>query len=360
MFSSEFMISLRDELAQKIQSHRPPPFCPLPISPWLAMSLLQKAIRRGHEEFALQAAATLLHDAPDRLGRRLAIIGFEDVGLGELETVGLSVAAMAGKNFRASIGGEWAVGSYLVQRLAQANKCRATDDLLTVADRHLAYDRARLHLTFQPMSHLLKIASGDASLPVRALAIWYGIGTDRYPTDNLRRRKGDPQAIFDALRGWNVPPATVAIAWEGFRRTGQILCPFLALLASEKQGEARLVADDRMPPETMCGPLPSWACDMFTRPGRRALRLFLDRDCPTAQWVRAHIPSSQRVVFLGDLLFAVESGLMKRRRQWPVAEDLQRLATVECQGPYCPDATEIMDLLRHDIPILNEVRGHVC
>lgn len=360
MTSSDFMASVRNELAQKIPSHRPPSFCPLPISPWLAMSLLQKAIRRGHQEFARQAAATLLQDAPDRFWRRMAIIAFEDVGLADLETVGIAVASMAGQKFRANLGGEWCVGSYLIQRLVEADKCRATDDLLTIAGRHSEYERARLHLTFQPISHLLKIASGDASLPVRALAVWYGIGTDRYPTDNLRKRKGDPQALYDAMREWDIRPATVAIAEDGFRRTGQILCPFLPLLASEKQGEARLVANDRMPPETMCGPLPSWAFDMFSREGRRALKSFLNRDCRSANWVRANVPPPAQVVFLGDLLFAIESSLMKRRLQWSVAAELRRMATVECQGPFCPDATEVMELLLHDLPILNEERGHVC
>ena len=47
---------------------------PVPASPWLAMSLLQKAIRRGQEGLALRAAATLLKDPSERLWRRLGCI----------------------------------------------------------------------------------------------------------------------------------------------------------------------------------------------------------------------------------------------------------------------------------------------
>ena len=36
-----------------------PTYDPLNVSPWIAMSLLQKAIRRGQEHLALRAAATL-------------------------------------------------------------------------------------------------------------------------------------------------------------------------------------------------------------------------------------------------------------------------------------------------------------
>ena len=52
---------------------------PTTLSPWVAMSLLQKAVRRGRSDLALRAAATLLRDTPDRLWRRLGVIAFEDV-----------------------------------------------------------------------------------------------------------------------------------------------------------------------------------------------------------------------------------------------------------------------------------------
>src|SRR5688500_741851 len=44
---------------------------PLNVSPWLAMSLMQKAIRRDRADLALRAAATLLQVSPDRFWRRL-------------------------------------------------------------------------------------------------------------------------------------------------------------------------------------------------------------------------------------------------------------------------------------------------
>ena len=50
----------RNQLRDAIAEFQLPPCNPLPISPWVAMSLLQKAIRRGRKELALRAAATLL------------------------------------------------------------------------------------------------------------------------------------------------------------------------------------------------------------------------------------------------------------------------------------------------------------
>jgi hypothetical protein len=97
------------------------------------MSLLQKAPRRGHKELAFRAAA-LLTTTPDKLWRRLACIAFEDIGVGDLDTVVLVTAAMAGKRFRSELGGEWTVGSFLVSRMSEAEKCRAADDLLMAAE----------------------------------------------------------------------------------------------------------------------------------------------------------------------------------------------------------------------------------
>lgn len=59
--------SYRDQLAQQIlqQPDHRLNYSPLPISRPLAKALLQKAIRRGEEQLAQRAAATLLAIAPD-------------------------------------------------------------------------------------------------------------------------------------------------------------------------------------------------------------------------------------------------------------------------------------------------------
>jgi hypothetical protein len=112
-----------NHLSDAIAEFQPPPCDPLKISPWIAMSLLQKAIRRGRKDLAFQAAATLLIAAPDKLWRRLGCIAFEDIGVGDLDNVALVTAALTGKRFRSELGGEWTVGSFLVSRMSEATKC---------------------------------------------------------------------------------------------------------------------------------------------------------------------------------------------------------------------------------------------
>ena len=122
----------REELAEAVGSGQVSPPSPIACSPWIAMSLMQKAIRRGREDLALRAAATLLRDSPERLWRRSGIIAFEDIGVADLVTAGKVVAALGGKAFRAKLGGEWPVASTIVSAMARAPKCRAADNLLMI------------------------------------------------------------------------------------------------------------------------------------------------------------------------------------------------------------------------------------
>ena len=194
MNGPDILASLRDELAHAVEVHiTPEQPQPLPISPWVAMSLLQKSLRRGRTDLALQAAATLLHASPDRLWRRLGAVAFEDIGVADLSAVYLATAALAGKRVRAGMGGEWAVASFLVQRIAMAPKCRAADDLLLAAESHPAYEQARRELPSYSTPELIRIATGPRPLPERALALWYAVGTDRRPYPKLQARRDNPQ-----------------------------------------------------------------------------------------------------------------------------------------------------------------------
>jgi replication-associated recombination protein RarA len=143
---------------------KPPTPRPMDASPWLAMSAMQKAIRRGREDLALSAAATLLRDAPDKLWRRIGCIAYEDVGLASLETIGIATVSLSGKHARAALGGEWAVASCVVAELSRPPRCRAADDLLMACELHPAYAEARAQLPRLTTRHLIGIATGQGSV----------------------------------------------------------------------------------------------------------------------------------------------------------------------------------------------------
>jgi replication-associated recombination protein RarA len=124
------------------------------------MSAMQKAIRRGREDVALRAAATLLRDAPDKLWGRIGCIVYEDVGLASLEAPGLATVALAGKRRRSAVGGEWAVANCVVVEMCRAPKCRAADDLLMACELHAAYAQARTELPHLTTQDLIIVATG--------------------------------------------------------------------------------------------------------------------------------------------------------------------------------------------------------
>ena len=341
MNGPEILHLIRHDLQGAVaRQGKPPTPRPMDASPWVAMSAMQKAIRRGREDLALSAAATLLRDAPDKLWRRVGCIAYEDIGVASLDTVGIATVSLGGKQARAALGGDWAVASCVVAELSRAPKCRAADDLLMASELHPARAEARAELPYLTTRDLITVATGQGSVPERALALWYALGTDR-DRSTLARRRGDPLLVFDQLceTGW--PRTIVEVAREGFRR-----------MCTENQS-------DELPPEEMIGDIPTWALDLYSREGRAALARFLQTDARAARWMRKNISPARRVSFLGHIIFRVEGGLVTNRMRWPLAEELRRQVDVECSGPGCPDAMEILELMRDDIPRLNEARAAV-
>lgn len=352
----------RTELADLLLAHRQnvPPFKPIAISPWTAMSLMQKAIRRGEMEWALTGAATLLQDSPERLWRRLGITAYEDIGVGDFDAVALTTAGLTGKVWRGGVGGEWAVASFLLQRLSQSVKCRATDDLAMVCMEYpsLAADRREMAELMTP--ELLEIITGDANLPHRALAFWYAMGTDRYRGDNLQRRQGEPQAVLDAFCDHGYPDTVVEVCREGLKKSGEILPAFLSLLWRELDGSNCHVEPDDMPPVEIINGVPSWAYGYHTRDGKAALRTFMSMRCETTRWLQDTVTPRDRARVLGEMLFRVESGCVDQRLHWQAGNCIRRMADLESYGLTQSDAEAGLKLIRNDLPVLNEARRKIA
>ncbi len=108
-------------------------------------------------------------------------------------------------------------------------------------------------------------------MPGRALALWYAVGTARCRSDVLPTRRGDPHAVFDALRDRGYPEAVVELPRESLKKGAEVLAPFLVLLWREARRSARHAEPDDLPGEEMIGPVPFWAYDMHVREGNRAM-----------------------------------------------------------------------------------------
>ena len=331
-----------------------PDLQPMAVSPWLAMSLLQKSVRRGRTELALRAGATLLQNAPDRLWRRIGLIAFEDVGLGCLSTVGLTVAALQGKRFRQAVGGDWSVASLIIAKLCAARKSRASDELLMALEALPSLGQTREEFAAMPNSRLRLYAQKTDNLYHRALALVYLLGTDR-PGHPLPPHRGEPALGLDLLDELGVAPTTLAICREGLKKTGEALPLLVALLALEN-GLREDTADHPIPPEVFVGDVPGWALDMFTREGKAALSRLLCTNSSVAELVSSLVPEPRRVRFLGRLLFRVEGSVLANRVGGDLAERLHAQQSFQTLGVDPQDAVQALELMRCDLPLFNCIR----
>lgn len=332
----------------------------LRISPWLAMSLLQKSIRRGEAAFALSAAATLLSSAPDKLWRRLRVAAFEDIGVADLEAVSLALAGTSSKRTRMALGGNWRVASFLAMRLANAKKCRSADDLLMTLLDHPDYQHDRLKLTFQTTSDLMKTATGNDDIVTRAIALCYALGTDRWNPNSLRHRKRHPAYCFSQMLDKGFPHCVLELAQRGFNGVREPLPVLMSLLSRECPGPTHHSCEtDEFPETVMVGEVPGWAVDQYAREGKEALRRFLAGKTATALWIRRNIHPRQQLRFLGGIVFRAEGGLLKDRIRWSLGDRLRHQMNIEANGCGVADAAEPLALMKNDFSALNEERKNV-
>lgn len=365
MDTKQFLAASYPELSELLSERQEtiPEPQPLDVSPWIAQSLLQKSIRRGETGYALRAAASLLRDDADKLWKRLAVAVYEDIGLGSLELIAPVLIGTSAKSIRQKFGGDWIVASALVERMAAARKCRAADDLLMAAISHPHYEADRLSLTYRTHRELIEIVAGDDDLITRAVALTYLCGTDRFPVSTMRPRKGSISYAVEMMDKTGFPFCVLELAKRGSARMREPLPIFVALLSREvprrHDGFQPTEKDDDFLPSVMIGDVPGWSLDWYTRPGRAAIRAFLKHDTPTGRWLKANVTPRDRAEALGGLVFRVEGGLLRRRLQWPTGGYLLRVMQTEAVGFGVAEASEVLDLLRNDLPALNEERYHV-
>ena len=345
-------LSTKLQKAMQVEEVQPLPE-PLPISPWLASALLQKALRRGAYEFTAKAASTLLAVEPTRLWRRLAGIVVKDVGIGDLAAVELVAASLSSK-VRRDLGGDRRVAAFILKRLSTARKCRATDDLLLAADRHPSYAKARLDLAYAPLNELLKTAVSHDDIILRTIAITFIVRGNRVPGQMAPKRQ-NTAVLIESFEVSGVPARTIECARLCFSRTGELLPPLLCLLRPRLPA-CGASSDDVLPPEIVIRGVPGWALDMFSRDGRAAMSLFLGSESESARWISSEVTKAQRLDVFGHLLFRVEGGLCLNRLSWPLAEQLRHMVDRECHAPFLRDAGEFLSVLCNDIPILNDMR----
>jgi hypothetical protein len=311
------------DLGEAVAAAVAPPINPLPCDRYVARSCLQKAIRRAEPGLAQRALANLfLHDR--RIAwRALTIIALEDVGVANVDLLAGIVAAQRDRSWRARMGGDWPVLAEVARQMADSLHCQAACDLLLRATNDPAMETDRAAVLELHADILAKRLWDRTAPPIhRALAV-LALGGELAEGQRFR----EPAAAFDILnetgRSSHVV-ATCRAAWKISRNPMALLLPMVWeqwMLV----GQRHTVIDDPMPPVQMLGDVPGYALDQFTRIGNTvsrtlakegpALRSFLDT---------LGVLPNHRSQTIGDALFLMEGGLLRRRVVWPFADAVRK------------------------------------
>lgn len=295
---------------------------------WIALSLLQKAIRRGDTAQALRAA-NFLHSFDYRtLWRRLVVIAWEDIGVGNPDLCFTVTAAAGSKRWREAYGGDWFYAAYLTIAMSQSIKDRSTDDLMEVAQYDIRFADERNSFCDLDFNRLLEIVhDGDEMLPRCIIAAWYCAGTDRYGFEGLRRYKGDVDRYFHSLSDELCLDHVAELCRLGVSRSRTVLPIFVTTFWRYYASSDFLsfVADEEISEHMLRG-IPRYVFDGFTRAGKRYLKSIPRRHNELSSFLAQISPPPERDAIVRNMYFRIESSLCDKRLDWPIGLEAHKRA----------------------------------
>ena len=333
---------------------------PLPCDRWVAMSALQKAIRRGQVETAKRAVRTLLVTGKvEAVWKRLLIIGFEDVGLGSLDALLMVCALASEKIIRAEYESELAALDAVVIELCQAPKDRSADLLYSIArfDPALSGFRAMLDgKSDTERLHLL--AQRSLSLYERALLVLHII-------NSRGRVTGD--SVDDLLRcfaGLGVSDTLLAMIKLSAYKAQAPMCLMMMPLWLDQR-----IKHDKPSGKasTYQASKPAWqlengislvALDGFTRLGRKAIARFTTHNEEVRACLEA-MPKQQAAEALRLAVFYADSAVTYPALNWQHQREVQtRGIAADFAGINIQEnmATALVDAVRDNLHQLNTIR----
>src|SRR5262245_11927731 len=281
---------------------------------WIALSSLQKGIRRGAVEPAILAAEALWRE-PSRLLDRLLVIGLEDVGVGDPEVLHEVIELTTDRAWRRRLpdrGRSVTLG--LVDRMCAATKSRFADEVLAIAQLKPSLGPARAELAMASPEQLAPCSVTSDDIGIRALALWFLAGTARYPMDGVVRRQGTLSAVWEVAR--ELPADWLYLLDRAAHRMPWPLAVLLPVAyASRAHGTPTQLVQDT-PYETWRG-TPLYALDQFTRRGRLAIDRWLAGCRELQELLKAAAPRPAWPKIIRYTVFAVEGQVCRATRCGP-------------------------------------------
>lgn len=317
---------------------------------WVALSMLQKGVRRGRLDWALLAASALSHAGLETtVLRRMAVICLEDLGLGGLFLLCLTLRILQEQQWSEHELRFDLIAGLLVL-MCQAAKDRSACDLASVL--HSQAPRCK-ELWFQIPEKLTDLAAllcdPEQPLLARVMAHCRLAGA---------RSAAGRELCEDTYHMLQLP-AFVRYATKGYPKqfSDKMWTALPALWDAAAHGAA--TADQHVLPDSpLIHGVPACALDMFTAHGKRSTAYF-KRWSPRARAFFAARPDLPWQDAMGYALFAVEGGCLDRSLNW-AGRDEMALETLRDEfwsvGLTLDEAGELCGLLSEDLEDLHAAR----
>jgi hypothetical protein len=266
----EALRSARERFALEIDQSSALPNQPIAADAWVVSSTLQKAIRRSEVEIAQRAVLTLFKLRGSGIWRRLTVIAFEDVGIGSIDAVTMTVAGGSDAAWRKTAGGDIRLAAHLARTLAEAPKDRSADYLVGAKDHPALAVFAQAMGNVPIEARLSSVRDNALTLQERAVATGFAsrLGSPGEGAGSER----DLDTLLASFRELGVPNDLVVATGIAAARTREPIVAMVPLiwLAADNGQEAK-VCDCRVPPLVTASDVPLYALDEHTRLGREAI-----------------------------------------------------------------------------------------
>ena len=349
------------QLAAQIESGSVVAGRPIPADPWVVSSLLQKSIRRGETEIAQRAAFTLYGQRGSAIWRRLLVVAFEDVGIGDVNAVLATVAVASDSAWRKSHGGDLPLAIHIAGILAASPKDRSADHLAGAKDHPEFADFARAMSTTTMDARLALVGDRAAPLPKRAIAAVLSSGMASEAKGQTST--GDGEALLAAFREMGVPAELVTAASIAAAKTREPITLMVPLIWLAAKGlRTASVQDCGVPSLVYANDLPLYALDEHTRLGREAIWRFARQSAPVSACLERFVPEDQRRRAANVAAFYADAAPVARRLVWDQSDDLEAFGTERdllVAGVPRQGITPLLEAVRTNLGHLNDARAAV-
>jgi len=327
--------------------------------PWLASSLINKAIRRGEHVHALMAAEVLHRHRGKGIWRRLCLIAYEDIGIADLGLVQRVTQLAVDREYRQSLGSDLDVIFATVTDMVAAKKDRSADYLVCTAHDGRDVDEFRDWCRGQSTEALAAIAA-DVYVPLerRATAAWCAVATGHGQSFSL----GEPlMVLLDAFSDGGLPSSLIEAVLVATRLVREPIILMLPILASavRQLGLTTSVVEVTPPRVILSGSVPTYCCCRFTATGKAAIRRLVLENDRVSSTITELVPDFRAVDVAAVAAFYADGAPIRRRLNWHQSYPLQHMGMhTDMEKVGCPrDGVELIAaVVREELDHLDDIR----